>query len=940
MKKNMVIGMICGWAALSGLGATWYVDGARPDDSGDGTGWGTAKRTIQAAVDSANPGDTVIVAPGIYGDGARITPGGRLQNRVVVTKDITLESRDGAEKTIILGACSPAGLSSGGCGPDAVRCIFMDRGILKGFTLTGGATGNENKEDLNNRGGGLYSPSPNGLPLVYDCIISNNAAIRGGGAYGGAFHRCRITHNRAEKNGAGARDSQLHNCLVVFNEGPGASFCYARPGGRNNGLFNCTVAYNTEAGLDMCSAFNTISVCNGEAFRLSSAIPSLTFVNCCLSSPTVLGSNNIVAAYARFADAAGGDFRLLENSPCLDAGSAAFLTTPPADVAGLTDFLGAPRVQGKAVDIGAVEGVVAGIAAVAIDPPQGSGTVSPSGTVILKNLPTQVVFTASAAPGFALHHFTLDGANRRKRRNTFTLPVDRPGGYSVSAVFKEAVPWNPRLTEAEVIDEPEAATPMEGRLENEPALRIEDGRLAWRCRDLGSSYFIEFWFRPMDWKATGGDAVELCRLTLGSATYVLSKVAGKSQIAFGANGEAAATYPVYAWDDAEWASSRPQKIILRRSIGWHHVSMSVAEKRLRLTIDGFPAREVRPLEVNGPLRELALSGNPGTLFTLPLLGRGGSSEPSALRQRFLALFLNETQMRAHLLTVPRMKTPPKADGLFSDKEWSGAARITGWLAPETGRLLPTDCTGYIGYDDKRLYLAVVAPASGVKTGAAESDTAFDLFLGPPFVSGEEPRRLFQFTGTSSGKKSQRRVLPSQDENWSGAWEWATAITTGQRVAEFLALFDALGLPKPAAGETWSIGIASRQPCATWVPPEGDASKAPPTAELLFDPKALVIRPGPWTLKDKRVSVAVGISGLRKQHCLTVGLHLYGGNDLLPTETVEKQIVWDDKSEVTVDMEITTGIHPYGRVALYVKDGKRDVYYHSAGFPVAGKGSAE
>jgi len=941
MKKNMALALICGWGCLTGYGATNYVDRATGNDAYGGTATNTAKRTIQAAVNISNPGDTVLVAPGFYDEGMTVTPGGWLSNRVVVTKNITLVSRDGAASTIIKGAKDP-GDNVNGLGSNAVRCVYMTLGTLKGFTLAGGVTGSENKEDLNNRGGGLYSPSVNGLPLVYDCVVSNNAAIRGGGAYGGTFHRCRITHNRAKQNGAGVRDSKLSNCLVVFNEGPGASFCYARPGWRDNGLFNCTVAYNTGTGLDQCSAFNTVSVCNGEAFRLSSAIPSLTFVNCCLSSPTVLGSNNIVAAYARFVDAAGGDFRLLEDSPCLDAGNAAFLVGFPGSVA-QTDFFAVPRVQGKAVDMGAVEGVVTGIAAVAVDPPQGSGVVSPSGTVILKTFPTQVVFTASAASGFALHHFTLDGEACKKRRNMFTLPVTRPGGYSVSAVFQKALPWDPRLTEAELVSEPDVADPVEGRLEQQAALRIEEGTLAWRCRDLGPSCFIEFWFKPQAWNATGNDAVELCRLTLGAKTYVLSKVAGKSNLSFGADGENSAVYPVYAWDDAEWAKAMPRKKILHRSVGWHHASMAVSGKRLRLAIDGFPARELRPLEVNGPLRELALSGNPGTAFTLPLLGRGGSSDPAALRRRFLALFLNETQMRPQLLTAPRLKTPPKADGLFSSGEWDGAARLTGWLAPRTARLLPVDCTGYIGYDDARLYVAVVAPASGpgTKKRAPESDAALDLFLGPPFVSGEDPRRLFQFTGTAAGGKSQRQVLPSQDERWGGPWEWATVVVNGQRVSEFSVRFDAIGLPRPAPGETWSIGVSGGQPPrAVWIPPEGGAPQVPATAELQFDPKAPVIRPGPWAVKDGRASIAVGISGLRKQHRLTVGLQLYGGNDLLPTETVEEQVVWGGKSEVTVDVGVATGIHPYGRVALYVKDGKRDVYYHSAGFPVAGEGNAE
>ncbi|MDD4018901.1 MAG: hypothetical protein PHV28_13275, partial [Kiritimatiellae bacterium] len=610
--------------------------------------------------------------------------------------------------------------------------------------------------------------------------------------------------------------------------------------------------------------------------------------------------------------------------------------------AGLTDFLGAPRVQGKAVDIGAVEGVFAGVAAVAVDPPQGEGTVSPGQTLILKNLPTQIVFTAAAAPGFALRHFTLDGAICKKRRNAFTLPVGRTGGYSVSAVFQKAPPWDSRLAEAEVVSEPEVADPVEGRLEQESALRIEEGALAWTCRDLGSAYFIEFWFRPLAWNATGADAVELCRLTVGDKTYVLSKAAGKGALSFGADGEISAVYPVYAWDDAEWAKTMPRKKILHRSVGWHHVGMAVSGKRLRLTVDGFPAREIKPIEAGGTLKRLALSGNPGTAFTLPLLGRGGSLDPAALRKRFIALFLNETQMRPQLLTAPRLKKPPKVDGLFSGGEWDGAARLTGWLAPGTGRLLPGDCTGYIGYDNARLYLAVVQPATGAGTeaGTPKPDAALDLFLGPPFVSGEDPRRLLQFTGTPAGGKSQRQVLPSQDERWSGPWEWSTAVVNNQRVSEFSARFDAIGLPRPAPGETWSIGVADRLPRAAWVPPEGGAPQVPATAELQFDPKAPVIRPGQWTVKGGRASVAVGISGLRKQHRLTVGLQLYGGNDLLPTETDEKQVVWDGKSEVTVDVEVATGIHPYGRVALYVKDGKRDVYYHSAGFPVAGEGNAE
>ncbi|MFA7053297.1 MAG: hypothetical protein WC328_09775 [Kiritimatiellia bacterium] len=58
--------------------------------------WATAKRTIQAAVNAAASGDTIRVGPGTYGAGTTVTPSGTLMNRVVCTKNVTIESTDGA----------------------------------------------------------------------------------------------------------------------------------------------------------------------------------------------------------------------------------------------------------------------------------------------------------------------------------------------------------------------------------------------------------------------------------------------------------------------------------------------------------------------------------------------------------------------------------------------------------------------------------------------------------------------------------------------------------------------------------------------------------------------------------------------------------------------------------------------------------------------------
>ncbi|MBN1898284.1 MAG: hypothetical protein JW827_05875 [Spirochaetes bacterium] len=46
--------------------ATFYVDGSRPDDTGDGTSWAMAKRYIQSGVALLSGGDTLIIRDGLY----------------------------------------------------------------------------------------------------------------------------------------------------------------------------------------------------------------------------------------------------------------------------------------------------------------------------------------------------------------------------------------------------------------------------------------------------------------------------------------------------------------------------------------------------------------------------------------------------------------------------------------------------------------------------------------------------------------------------------------------------------------------------------------------------------------------------------------------------------------------------------------------------------
>lgn len=117
--------------------------------------------TIQAAIDAAQDGDEVLVAPGTY-------------NELIdfLGKAITLRSSDGAEVTIIDGA----GLN------DSVVKFVNDEGpdsVLDGFTITGGVGGLV--DGLSFGGGMLIDESS---PTVVNCTFEANTVLnsgRGGG---------------------------------------------------------------------------------------------------------------------------------------------------------------------------------------------------------------------------------------------------------------------------------------------------------------------------------------------------------------------------------------------------------------------------------------------------------------------------------------------------------------------------------------------------------------------------------------------------------------------------------------------------------------------------------------------------------------------------------------------------------------------------------------
>ena len=217
---------------------TFYVDSSRIDDSGDGLEeWVRAKKYLQSALASANDGDQIWVAAGIYypdeGQGAT---GNDRNSNFAIPSGVKVYGgypsgggdRDWAQYPTTLSGDIDHNDDRENTGGNAYTVVtFMDASdqtVLDGFSITGG-----NKIDdwsSGNGAGGAGIHSSGGSPQIKNCIISgNNGNLWGGGmaSSGGnpALTNCIITGNTALLRGGGIYNGStsltLTNCTISGN---------------------------------------------------------------------------------------------------------------------------------------------------------------------------------------------------------------------------------------------------------------------------------------------------------------------------------------------------------------------------------------------------------------------------------------------------------------------------------------------------------------------------------------------------------------------------------------------------------------------------------------------------------------------------------------------------------------------------------------------------
>ncbi|MBC8234384.1 leucine-rich repeat domain-containing protein [bacterium] len=283
------------------------------NDTNDGLTWATAKWTIQAGIDIASNGDTVLVADGTYtGEGNKDLDFGG--------KAITVTSENGSDNCIIdcEGSYSGFYFHSG----------ETSESVVSGFTITNGYG------SYGGYGGGgisCYSSSP---------MIQNNKIIGNFGTGGGGGISCYSSSPIIQSNEIIGNSGDLYGGGIYCREN-------SSPTIQNNKIYENSAEYD-----------------GGGIFCLENSFPVVLNTILWANNPceiNVDGSSEINITYSTiqggwegksnidadplFVDAANGDYHLSDGSSCIGAGT--------SDGAPTTDIEG--NTRGMPPDMGAYE---------------------------------------------------------------------------------------------------------------------------------------------------------------------------------------------------------------------------------------------------------------------------------------------------------------------------------------------------------------------------------------------------------------------------------------------------------------------------------------------------------------------------------------------------------------------------------------------------------
>lgn len=150
-------------------------------------------------------------------------------------------------------------------------------------------------------------------------------------------------------------------------------------------------------------------------------------------------------------------------------------------------------------------------------------------------------------------------------------------------------------------------------------------------------------------------------------------------------------------------------------------------------------------------------------------------------------------------TCPILATAPKIDGRVDPGEWAGAARLEGFVLPQSGQAAPRATTVLLGRDRRNLYVAFLcdgqpnpAARDRARDGAVWEDDAVEVFIQPP-----GSQTYYHLAANARGVQYDARCTAGGNApGWNADWEVRTGTTATGWVAELAVPLAALGGEAP------------------------------------------------------------------------------------------------------------------------------------------------
>lgn len=273
MRKLPLSLAIAAIAGVANAATTIYVDSKQADDSGSGESWATAKKSIQAGIDSAGEFDTVLVAAGTY----------QITSSLTIDNHIELRGVTGNPADVVVDA-------QGLC--PCLVSMNKNQIIVNSITFENGYSATDS--DV---AGGITATDKS---MITNCIVRNcYHGMSGKNVYGGGIKLTTEKSNpenvspdwpNARKYLPQVTDTLVENCAVYVEDA--SSKKYARGGGaylKYHNTFGLTVRDCAVTNFSAAGGTDSGYTGGGGAYLWSGRHEGDVFLRNALENPATTG---------------------------------------------------------------------------------------------------------------------------------------------------------------------------------------------------------------------------------------------------------------------------------------------------------------------------------------------------------------------------------------------------------------------------------------------------------------------------------------------------------------------------------------------------------------------------------------------------------------------------------------------------------------------------